>query len=465
MRSVPHRVLCLVGMDDGAFPRTVIADGDDVMARDPLLGERDPRSEDRQVLLDAIMAATDYLVITYAGADERTNQQRPPCVPLGDLLDTVDAMAVTGAGDPAHTQVRVQHPLQPFDRRNFLPGALGSPGPFGHDRSALQAARRAAEPREPAPGLLMADLPPLPFDVMSPQDLGTFLTSPPKAYLRARLGLSLYEDDEAAAEQIPIEVKGLAKWQVGNRSLRLLTRGEPPQKVAGAERARGHLPPGALGEQTLRDVGGEALVIAQRFAEHANGPARQVGVALDLPGGVRVVGTVPDIHATAIVRATFSKAKPKDELRMWPELLALAVAQPERRWTACLIHHDGGFRLTAPPAEESRGLLAGLVELYRAGMCSPLPLFPATSCTYAKRRVEGKDHDHSRRAAQFGSWQRHAEERRLDEVVALWGEDAELEEILRESPRAGENWFDEDSRFGMLARRLWEPVLAAREDL
>ena len=58
MRSVPHRVVCLVGLDDGAFPRVGAPDGDDVLARDPLTGERDRRSEDRQLLLDAIGDAT-----------------------------------------------------------------------------------------------------------------------------------------------------------------------------------------------------------------------------------------------------------------------------------------------------------------------------------------------------------------------------------------------------------------------
>ena len=53
MRSVPHRVVCLVGLDDGVFPRLGVVDGDDVLARDPMTGERDIRSEDRQLLLDA----------------------------------------------------------------------------------------------------------------------------------------------------------------------------------------------------------------------------------------------------------------------------------------------------------------------------------------------------------------------------------------------------------------------------
>lgn len=139
MRSVPHRVICLVGLDDGAFPRALIADGDDVLARDPLIGERDVRSEDRQLLLDAIMATKDTLVITYAGADERTNQPRPPCVPLGDLLDTLEDMS-----PGAYGHVVVRHPLQPFDPRNFETGALGAPQPFSHDRWAPGCSSRDA---------------------------------------------------------------------------------------------------------------------------------------------------------------------------------------------------------------------------------------------------------------------------------------------------------------------------------
>ena len=59
MRSVPHRVVCLLGLDDGVFPRVGAVDGDDVLARDPQTGERDPRSEDRQLMLDAVLAATE----------------------------------------------------------------------------------------------------------------------------------------------------------------------------------------------------------------------------------------------------------------------------------------------------------------------------------------------------------------------------------------------------------------------
>ena len=108
MRSVPHRVVCLLGLDDGTFPRQSVRDGDDVLARDPWIGERDPRSEDRQLLLDAVCAAEDHLVIVYSGADDRTGAAIPPAVPLGELLDAFDRTATVAGG--GRVQGRHHHP-------------------------------------------------------------------------------------------------------------------------------------------------------------------------------------------------------------------------------------------------------------------------------------------------------------------------------------------------------------------
>ncbi len=77
MRSVPHRVVCLLGLDDGVFPRRTAPDGDDIIERAPCVGDRDPRSEDRQLLLDALLAATDHLVITYT-RPRRADERRAP---------------------------------------------------------------------------------------------------------------------------------------------------------------------------------------------------------------------------------------------------------------------------------------------------------------------------------------------------------------------------------------------------
>ena len=110
-------------MDDGVFPRKSPRDGDDLMLADPHVGDRDARTEDRQLLLDALLAATDQLIVTYTGNDERTNLVRPPAVPIGELLDVVDRTVRSDEGR-ARDKVETRHPLQPFDPKNFTPGEL-----------------------------------------------------------------------------------------------------------------------------------------------------------------------------------------------------------------------------------------------------------------------------------------------------------------------------------------------------
>ena len=160
MRSVPHRVVCLMGLDDGVFPRQTARDGDDLLLLDPHVGDRDARSEDRQLLLDAVLAATDHLVITYAARDERTNLRRPPAVPLGELLDVVDRTARFPDVATTRERVIVEHPLQPFDLRNFDAGALVPERTWSFDRIALDGARALAGGQLGAPPFLAGPLPP-----------------------------------------------------------------------------------------------------------------------------------------------------------------------------------------------------------------------------------------------------------------------------------------------------------------
>ncbi len=466
MRSVPYRVICLVGLDDVAFPRSPAADGDDVLARDPLVGERDPRSEDRQLLLDAVMAATDHLVVTYTGRDDRSNEPRPPCPPLAELLDAVDATAVTAAGTPARDQVLVTHPLQPFDARNFIAGALILGGPFSHDRRALAAARTVAGPRASRVPFIVGDLRPEPVRQLSLHQLAAFLASPPAAFLRHRLGLVPSHDDDPPPEALPIDPDGLARWAIGERALRQVMRGLPATSVAEAERLRGQLPPGALGGQVLQGIGTSVSALAHRAGGLRQGPGRPMSVRLQVADGVRLVGTVPGVHGDRIVRVTYARAKPTHQVRVWPELLAAAAHEEASGWAAYLVARGTDVTLRAPDPEAALRILGELAQLYCAGLTSPLPLMPATGMHYVQRRVRGQRPQTALLAARGTAWQPQvAPERDAPGVVTVWGPRAELEQLLTEPPRPDEQWFpDEPTRFGALARRLWEPILAAREE-
>ena len=219
MRSVPHRVVCLLGLDDGVFPRKSFRDGDDLMLDDPHVGDRDPRSEDRQMLLDAVLAAEDRLIVTYSGNDERTNAPRPPAVPVGELLDVIDATARTPAGD-ARAQVMVRHPLQPFDPRNFVADELMPGRVWSFDKVAPGRSARADRAEEGCrPRSSMRPLPALDSPTIEIDDLVRFTAHPVKAFLRRRLGISLSAQSQEVDEALSIELDALERWGVGQRLL------------------------------------------------------------------------------------------------------------------------------------------------------------------------------------------------------------------------------------------------------
>jgi exodeoxyribonuclease V gamma subunit len=471
MRSVPHRVVCLVGLDDGVFPRTSSVDGDDVLARNPLTGERDIRSEDRQLLLDAVMAADETLVVTYTGANEHTGAERPPAVPLGELLDALDRTA----DRPVRESVLVRHPLQPFDVRNLIPGALAGPEPFSFDRAALAGAE-AARGLRAAPGpLVPGPLPPTPQEDVALADLQAFFTHPVRAFLRSRLDVSAPLEAEETRDAMPIDLDALEKWGLGDRLLSDLLSGLDPDDCVRAERLRGLLPPGQLGLRTLQEVGSLVQPLVSQATTLRAGTPRTIDVNIDLGKGRRLTGTVASVFGNKIVTVTYSNLAAKHRIRSWIDLLALSVGHPDEHWTAHAVGkaRAGATRALAGPLDHrALGWLRDLVDIYDRGMCEPLPIPVKTACAYAEAsadRRRGREIDPVEKASKawqtdrFSAYGIPGEDADVSHVQ-VFGESAPIDVLLAE-PRSDESWNGERHRLGQYAWRLWEPLLTGAEQV
>lgn len=469
MRSVPHRVVCLVGLDDGVFPRNIVTDGDDVLARDPLTGERDARSEDRQLLLDAVLAAEETLVVTYTGASIHNNQPRPPAVPLDELLDTVEAM-VPGA----RAAVVWEHPLQRFDPRNFDPATVA--GPMSFDRDAAAAARRIQGPRTRPLAFLAEPLPALGEQDVQLEDLRAFLRHPVAGFLRQRLDVSVPDRHEEPGDSMPLALDPLAEWQIGERLLgRLLgsdVTGTQAQQVLTSELLRGDLPPRRLGERTLSEVCRRVQALQEASRQDREPGVDSVDVTTEVGAGRRLTGVVPDVRGGRIVRVQYARLAPRHRLAAWADLLALSAAYPDQHWTAATYGwfrrygREGVAWSVLGPVPEAPRVLRELVDLWHRGLREPLPLFARVSPAWADARRTGKD--------AFGfaerEWQgtdRYPGERADPAHVRVFGHGSELARLLGQ-PRDDERWSDDEpTRVGQYAARLWAPLLTreARKNL
>ncbi|WP_156251427.1 exodeoxyribonuclease V subunit gamma [Pseudactinotalea terrae] len=473
MRSVPHRVIALVGLDDGAYPRLASTDGDDALARMPRTGERDVRGEDRQLLLDALLAATEHLVLTYTGADEVKGGERPPAVPIGEVLDALD---VTSAG-PVRDQVVVCHPLQPFDPRNFTAGALSRrepPRPFAFDAAALEGARAASGPRRRVPPFLVEPLAPVADDDGGAgvllADLQYFFSHPVRAFVRRRLDIALPWENEEPSDSIPVELDSLQAWAIGDRVLSRMLAGEDLDALETAERARGEIPPLQLGQPVLDKVHAAVTALEAASAEARTQPAETVDVTIDVDG-VHVTGQVPDVRGHRIVRVTYSSLGARQRLAAWVDLLALTVAQPEVAWTAEVYGGRSPRRSLLGPVdpENARAFLGELLDIYARGQREPLPLPLKTSAVWA----ETPGTDSNRAYVAYEAWHggRFEGEQANQYYEYVWGPELPLRPdpelpveqqrgLLAEPARSEELWSPTQStRFGQYAVRLWKPLL------
>jgi exodeoxyribonuclease V gamma subunit len=461
MRSVPHRVVCLVGLDDGVFPRLGIVDGDDVLARDPMTGERDIRSEDRQLLLDAIGAATEKLVITYTGSNEYSGQDRPPAVPLAELLDTLDITTTEKVRD----RLVVRHPLQPFDIRNVIPGELGMPPdrPFTFDPTVLRAASASTGERKEQPAFISGPLPPVPADDVVLADLVAFFKDPVKGFFRA-LDYTLPWDVDGVEDAMPVDINALEEWIVGDRMLGDMLRGMTPDDARQAEWRRGTLPPGQLGWRKATEIKEKAALLAAAAMRYRADEPQAYDVDIDLGAARRLTGTVSPVFGDRLVSVTYSKLDGKHLLESWIPLLALLARDPASDWHAMCI---GRPKNGTTPREEGLGrpdvdaveVLRDLVAVYDAGRREPIPLPIKTSYAWAVARQSG---DIPEQAARYRwkSSERYPAEDQAPAHVRAWGRGAHLEDLMQPL-RPGEEYDGEDNRLGAYSARVWLPMLRA----
>ncbi len=204
--------------------------------------------------------------------------------------------------------------------------------------------------RGPRESFLPERLPPAASATIQLSSLVRFLEHPVRAFLRERLGYYAGDIPDQPSDALVVEMGPLERWALGDRLLEARLGGADLDRVLMAERGRGLLPPGPLGDTALADVKAvvEALVAEVETLPCGQTDPAAVEVDIELPGGCSLVGTVPGVRGDTVLRCTYSKLAPKHRLRAWAMFLALSAAFPEMAPSAVTIGQAGGSSLGRP---------------------------------------------------------------------------------------------------------------------
>jgi exodeoxyribonuclease V gamma subunit len=397
MRSVPFKVVCLIGMNDGSYPRSRRAPGFDLMSEDTRPGDRSRRDDDRYLFLEALLSARHVLYLSYVGQSVRDNSPLPPSVLVSDLLDYVErGFAAEESEKRSRDLVVTRHPLHAFSPRYFR----GEPRLFSFSEEFCEASRRRCEDSGgPAPFLAV----PLvePAAEWRTADVGRFIRffqHPTKYLVRERLRIRLEEQDEVVESREPFVLDGLSAYGLRQDLLDLSLAGCQPAEAFAIARAGGRLPEGRVGEVLF----GEETERVEAFAKELRRrlPAdRLEPIPVDLNlGPIRLTGWLSGLSAQGLLDFRLTTAKPKDWVALWVRHLLLNRLRPLGVALTSVWLGDGEA-IELGPVEDAGGHLARLAAEYWEGLRRPLPLFPETSLAFAERLHRSQDVEQARKSA------------------------------------------------------------------
>jgi exodeoxyribonuclease V gamma subunit len=377
MRLLPFRVICVLGLNDGDYPRRDPGAGLNQLTAElgttrRRAGDRSLRDDDRFLFLQLFAAAADVFYLSYLGADPRDGSAREPSLLVSELLDV--AAAYHADAGAARRQLVVAHPLQPFAPAAF---GAGEPRRFSYRAQWHPAAAAVQGARvEPAPWLRA----PLPAaaqaDALSLGELSAFLRDPPAAFLRQRLALRLPQAGDAVDDCEPLAAphRGLLLQQLQHAVFDACVRGDDASLHARL-RARALLPSGPLGERTLSMLRAQLQPYVEAFTRWRGdvGDIAARTFELDLDG-VRLHGRIDGLHPNGLARFRFDPLHGPSQISHGLDWLVLC-ALGERTPLAQFVDATEPLPLLRAPIapDAAQAALRTLLALRRQGLREPLP--------------------------------------------------------------------------------------------
>ena len=393
LRVVPFRVICLLGMGEAAFPRR------DPGGMDPLTadrragrahrGDRSVREDDRLLFLQLIASARDAFYASWIGRDAHSNETLAPSVVVAELMDVLREGYL--AADAVDALLPHVEPLHPFDASLFDAHA---PRSYGKEWLAAAGAPEAESANTPF--VPESSLPQLEFaqaSTLALDELRRFLLDPARGFLEQGLGMMLPREERDDADDEPLSpTDGLTRWRLTRA---LLDFGEG--NASGDRdllRARGQLPPGAFGDEALRDAHVRSDALRDAVQAFTAGAARLPAEALrvEWEDGVSLEGAPADAYPHGVLHLRPGTIDGRHVLRAWLDALLCTAAGVDK--PVMLVGLDGNdacsFALPKLAQAEARGQLHALIELHREGRRAPLPFFVRTSWLHARDHAKAE---------------------------------------------------------------------------
>ncbi len=374
MRSIPFKVVCLLGLNDGVFPSNDSHDTFNLIADSFRLGDRSPRADDRYQFLEAILSARTTLYLSYIGQSIKTNKEIPPSVVVSEFLEIIENYY--GIKDCV-----TQHPLHPFSTAYFdgsRPELFSYNGYYHRTAEILQQ-----DPIKDGPWL-QSQLQPV-DDVIELRELFNFYRNPQRYFVRNCLGINLDLDYKLPDENELFEIQGLGKYEVEQELLNSIELGNMDEMGPKLQNSGEWLlgTPGLLLMEKYQ--AGVRDFYQQISMQNAGNPVEDILIDVTI-GKYRLVGKLPNCYERGTMILRYGKLRGADLLRGWLIHLLLQYVDTGN-WTR-IVAHERMIHFTRTGHEPS---LETLVDMYVRGCQVPSMFFIEPAFAHLQQYLKSED--------------------------------------------------------------------------
>jgi exodeoxyribonuclease V gamma subunit len=367
MRSIPFKVICLLGMNNADYPRFVAPIGFDLMASgNTRKGDRSRRLDDRYLLLEAMLSAQSILYISFVGHSMQDNSERIPSVLVTELIEYCEQAFMFG--DDCH--LIYQHPLQPFHPDYFSKGSgLNSFQPHWY-RYINQAQNHQVKVTKQSAIVDVGQ-----SDTIELTELIRFILHPVKYFFNSTLQLYF-----APLADIDLDDESF--------SLDALTRYQLLESLAGEKLAQsgldnyqqisatGSLPHAEVGKVSFDklDTQAQSFVACLRQTNLKYLEPVEVNIQVQ---GKQILGWVKHLTLNGLLFYRPAKITAKDKLVAWIHHVSMSAIN-----RSVATNHIGlseQFKFSPLSATEALEIMAQWVDMYHQGLQQPLAFFAKSS--------------------------------------------------------------------------------------
>ncbi|MCO6497540.1 MAG: exodeoxyribonuclease V subunit gamma [Chitinophagaceae bacterium] len=308
MRSIPFRIVAMLGLDFDKFPRKPVKTGFNLMEKFPQTGDRNVKINDKHLFLETLMSAGDKLYISYTGQNSKDNKNRPPSILTDELLSFIQS------GTEIREVNKILTTLQPL--HGFSNKYGNDPHYYNYLLTTVAPQEIGEEPEEIVPDETQEE--------MDIHTLYNFFSDTIQFYYQKTLGISYDDASVSLAETEMFEMNHLEKWQLTHQLLNT-----EPDQIATFMRAatkQGDLPLKAAGEyevQVILENHQQTIAAFRQMKGNHSEEFKEFHVTID---GINLTAGIANIFANRVLVPNLSKNPAKAELRAWLYALLLKVA-------------------------------------------------------------------------------------------------------------------------------------------